>query len=286
MGPTWPNRLYAHAGTSGGQTDNDFPDGGSFSFPTVWSKLDEIGVPWRYYYLDVPFLGLFEGAMRDGTFAYFEEFARDAAAGTLPPVVWVDPGFTYNDDHPPHHPGAGQEFIAQVYAALAASPQWDRCLFVLMYDEHGGFFDHVAPPKTDDDLADQGFDQLGFRVPTIVCGPYVRPGVDHTVFDHTSWLKFICDKYGIAPWTARIAAANSIAAVLDTDRLATGDAAPPITLPPWDLDESTLGPECNYGSGPVAPPTDLERWVRLNLPAMDRSAQVEAIMAKLRAARR
>jgi phospholipase C len=83
-------------------------------------------------------------------------FFDQAAAGTLPPVSFIDPLFSRNDDHPPHHPILGQQYIAAVYAALAASPLWNNLLFVVTYDEHGGFFDHVAPADRPDDRADQG----------------------------------------------------------------------------------------------------------------------------------
>lgn len=287
MGPTWPNRFYGHAATSDGQKNNAFPDGGSFSFPTVWSKLDEAGIAWRYYYTDLPYIGLFAGHFRSDTTALFEEFLSDAERGDLPPVVWIDPGFNYNDDHPPHHPGLGQEFLAMVHDALARSPQWGRCLLVVMYDEHGGFYDHVAPPKTDDDLAADGFDQMGFRVPTLLVGPYVRPGVEHTTFDHTSWIKFVCERYGIDPWNARLRAANSIGVALDAHRMAISDAAPPITLPAWVFDETSVGPECSYGGGPVSTEaTDIERFVREFTPELDRTGQVAETFARLRARRR
>jgi phospholipase C len=288
MGPTWPNRLYAHAGTSDGRTNNDFPEGGAFTFPTVWNKLDEAGASWRYYYTDVPFIGLFADHMTGDRHALVEDFFRDAERGLLPSVVWVDPGFTFNDDHPPHHPGLGQEFLAAVYKALAASPQWGRCLLVITYDEHGGFYDHVAPPTTEDDFAADGFDQLGFRVPTLLVGPYVRPGVDHTLYDHTSWLKFVCERFGIAPWTARIAAANSLAASLDAERMAAADAAAPVDLPAFDIDDAALPPECSYGGGPPETPsgetpTDLQRWVWANAGHLDRSALRDRVIAAIRA---
>ncbi|MES2638790.1 MAG: alkaline phosphatase family protein [Myxococcota bacterium] len=289
MGPTWPNRFYAHAGTSEGQKNNDFPSGGAFTFPTLWTKLDEAGVPWRYYYVDLPYIGLFEGHFRTETASLFEDFLEDAERGELPPVVWIDPGFGYNDDHPPHHPGLGQELIGLIYEALARSPQWGRCLFVVLYDEHGGFHDHVAPPTTEDDRASEGFDQLGFRVPTLLVGPYVRPGVEHTTFDHTSWIKYVCERHGIDPWNARLRAANSMGVALDTDRMAISDAAPPITLPAFDFDETTLGPECNYGgSAAMAPEPEPEiaQFVRRFTPELDRSAEVAEIFARIRAARR
>ncbi len=285
MGPTWPNRMYGHAATSEGQKGNDFPTGGAFTFPTVWTKLDEAGIPWRYYYTDVPFLGLFANHLRDGTYGYLEEFLEDAEAGTLPPVVWVDPGFSYNDDHPPHHPGLGQEMIKLVYEALSRSPQWGRCLLVITYDEHGGFYDHVAPPTTEDDFASTGFDRMGFRVPTLLVGPYVRPGAEHTTFDHTSWIKYVCERHGIDPWNARLRAANSIGVALDTARMAVSDATAPVALPVWDFDETTVGPECQWSAGPTAPP-ELAAFVRRTTPQLDRTAQVAEIVAGLRARRR
>ncbi len=246
MGPTWPNRLYGHLGSSQGMKSNDLPDTGSYTDPAVWAKLTEAGVDWRYYYTDLPFIALLGNQIEPGRSFVFDQFLQDARTGDLPPVCWVDPGFSYNDNHPPHHPALGELFIAAVHEALATSPAWDRCLIVLTYDEHGGFFDHVPPPTTADDRAADGFDQLGFRVPSVLIGPYVRQGVDSTQYEHTSWLRWICDKHGIEPWNARIAAADPFSGAIDTDRLATGDPRPAVELPGFSFDESLLGPECSY----------------------------------------
>lgn len=248
MGPTWPNRIYAHAGSNAGETGNDLPGGSLYDVPTIWNKAEEAGIERRYYYSDVPFVFVFKGAWDEDRVLMIDRFFEDAANGTLPPIVWVDPAFTYNDNHPPHHPGAGELFLASVYEALASSPQWERVLLVITYDEHGGFFDHVPPPTTEDDYAEQGFDQLGFRVPTILVGPWVKAGVDHTVYDHTSWLKYLCDKHGIEPWTKRIAAATSIAGALDTDAMARNEPREPAELPAFDFDEGVIGPECEYST--------------------------------------
>ncbi len=253
MGPTWPNRFYGHCGTSDGMRGNDWPVDGVYAIPHVWGKLAEAGVEGRYYYTDLPFLALLEGAFNINERHTFEDFVADAEGGFLPPVTWLDPGFAFNDDHPPHHPAMGQEFLAAVYKALSRSPQWNRCLLLITYDEHGGFFDHVPPPTTEDDHAAEGFDQLGFRVPVVAIGPFVKQGVVHTQFDHTSWLKFVCERHGIEPWTARIAAANSLSAVLDEARMAADDPRPPIELPTFDYDDSSLGDECS-GQGVMGPP--------------------------------
>lgn len=284
MGPTWPNRFYGHAGTSAAHKSNELPsEGGLYTFPTVWSKLDEAGVPWKYYYTDLPFLALFKDHVRPETTDFLENFFFDVANGALPPVCWVDPGFSFNDDHPPHPVGRGQEFLAALYKALAASPHWENCLLVITYDEHGGFFDHVAPPLVDDDYVPDGFDQLGFRIPVVVTGPYVKPQVSSEQFENTSWLKYICDTYGIEPWTRRIAGATSIATLLDTERLEKGEPYPAISLPDFVLDESGLGEECS-GQGVMGPvhQDELAAFVEQVAPQMDRRGDAAKIRAFLK----
>src|SRR5262249_9790900 len=137
LGPTWPNRAYLHAGTSRGM-QQDLPM--LFLSPTIWDRLAEAGVDGVNYYHDIPWvLGAF--GQTTGV-APIERFFEDASAGTLPPFVFIDPAFFgggANDDHPTHDSVLGQALVASVVAALGASPQWNRCLFVLTYDEHGGF---------------------------------------------------------------------------------------------------------------------------------------------------
>lgn len=247
MGPTWPNRFYAHMASSEGKQDNSLPDGGGFTEMNIWRALSAAGVDWAYYYSDLPILGLMADTWDDNRVGMIEDFYQKAEAGTLPPVVWVDPAFSYNDNHPPHHPGLGELFLASIYEALAASPQWERCLLIVTYDEHGGFFDHVPPGACDDDRADEGFDQLGFRVPTLLIGPWVKQGAISTTFDHTSWLKMVCETHGITPWNTRLEWATSIAAGIDQDRLARNEPLPAVALPAFDFDPETVGDECFYG---------------------------------------
>ena len=126
-------------------------------------------------------------------------FLEDAAHGTLPSVSWIDPnwgnfnpfGFEQNDDHPTADISDGQDLVLAVYHALATSPQWDKTLLVIFYDEHGGFFDHVPPPEADDDDP-ENFGRYGVRVPAMIVSPWVEPAsVSHTLFDHTSVIKTI-----------------------------------------------------------------------------------------------
>jgi phospholipase C len=173
----------------------------------------------------------------------FTDFLIEARAGTLPPVVYIDPAFGDNDDHPPTHPIRGQELIATVYNALAQSPQWKNCMLVITYDENGGFFDHVPPPKTVDERAAQGFDQLGFRVPTLVAGPYVKQGhVSSVVYEHCSALRELEVAFDLEPLNDRTRAASDLSDFIDAERLARGDWAPPIELPVVDSTDTTKWP--------------------------------------------
>jgi phospholipase C len=135
----------------------------------------------------------------------------------------VDPAFTgfsapgtTNDDHPPADIRAGDAFLADLFFAVAngPQPQWSSTVFIVTYDEWGGFFDHVAPPRAtapvnspDTDLIN-GKALLGFRVPTVVASPFSRgepddPKVKGMTFDHTSILKLIEWRFGLEPLTAR-----------------------------------------------------------------------------------
>lgn len=244
MGPTWPNRMYWHSGSSNGIMSNDFPTGG-FNWPSIHHRLDEAAVDWKYYYIDIPVLAIVDTIDKTGRVFYFEDFIRDAMSGNLAPVTYVDPGFSYNDDHPPHHPIYGQQFISAIYNALAAGPAWEHTLLAITYDEHGGFFDHVAPPTTVDDFASTGFGQMGFRVPTMVIGPYVKEGyVSSVTMDHCSVLKHISNHFNLAPLNQRVTAANDLSDCLDLDALAAGTPRAPMSIPAIEIDESSIRQEC------------------------------------------
>jgi phospholipase C len=244
MGATWPNRMYWLSGTSMGMQNNDLPPGG-WTAPLIYDQLDAAGVEWKLYIADLPWVALLGFSPPQGRVRNIEEFFADAAAGTLPPVVFLDPPFSYADDHPPHHPVFGQQYLASVYNALAASPQWEKSMLVVTYDEHGGFFDHVSPPTVVDDRAAEGFDQLGFRVPTLVVGPYVkRSHVSSVVRDHTSALRHLQVLHGLGDMGMRTAAANDLSELLDEARVASGDAAPPIVLPAVEVESWMVEAVC------------------------------------------
>ena len=249
LGPTWPNRMYWHSASSGGLTENVFPDDG-FDWPTIYHRLNDAGVDWTYYFSDLPALAALSEGVADGHVKrVMYDFLDDAAAGRLAPVVYLDPAFDLNDDHPPHHPILGQQFLAMVYQALATSPQWERCLLVVTYDEHGGFFDHVAPGTTVDERSADGFGQRGFRVPGLVIGPYARAGhLSSVVRDHTSPLRHLENVFGLETLNSRTMAATDLTDCIDLERLAAGAPAAPIRLPAVEVDESMIGGACMGGA--------------------------------------
>jgi phospholipase C len=277
-GPTWPNRLYFHGAQSQGMRSNDFPEGGDlYTMPTIWDQAEAAGIRWAYYYTDLPAIALF-GRFQQNVFP-IEDFYRHAAAGTLPAIVMVEPGMASNDDHPPHHPILGQMFAASIHNALATSSQWNRSLFVLAYDEAGGFHDHVPPGLAPDDYASEGFDQLGFRVPAFAIGPWVKPGYASNVqYDHSSGLAHLHNWLGLESLTARDAAANDLTDFLDLDRMARNEPFAPAELPVFEVDEEAILEQCQYErsrSGSGQP--ELWEFIKRHYPHLDRTPDLARI---------
>jgi phospholipase C len=181
---------------------------------------------WRWYSHDPGTLRAADAEYRElfdthrGNFAYFDRrkvsfftekaeglittgvsFLDDAANGKLRPVSWIDPNFidlsvldpNSDDDHPPSDVFAGQRLVFDLYEALVSSPNWENTMLVITYDEHGGFYDHVAPPETEDG---SGHETYGVRVPALVVGPRVQRAPCHELFDHTSLIKTILTRFG------------------------------------------------------------------------------------------
>ena len=230
LGQTFPNRIYQQAGRTD-RSENTFDQ---CMLPTIWDRLADAGLEGREYFHDLPTLGLWYDKylplMRP-----FDQFLVDAAAGDLASYTLIDPAAlgeiegVSNDDHPHADLRAGDELFSTIYHALRNGPKWDRTVFVINYDEWGGFYDHVIPPRADaDDSVVPGsqfdFHLRGFRVPCLVISPFAPAAVSHAgPFDHASVMKLVEWRFGLEPVAARDAAANNLAEVLDLSSPARTD---------------------------------------------------------------
>ena len=250
LGPTFPNRLFLWSA----QTDR-LDDSVSFtSLPTIFDRLAAARVSHRYFFNNLPFLALW-GSKYLGSTGLFVEFLFRAATGTLPAVSFVDPIYTVlddgsgNDDHPHADIRNGDAFLARIFQALTSGPAWQKTVLVITFDEWGGFFEHVAPPRV---VAPNSVDPdqvggrvlLGFRLPVIVISPFSRnpggaPLVNHTLFDHTSILKLIEWRWSLPPLTARDASPEigNLAAALSF-------TAPDSTVPPVPVPNPVFAAPC------------------------------------------
>ncbi|KAJ8430444.1 hypothetical protein Cgig2_025871 [Carnegiea gigantea] len=198
---TQPNRQYVHSATSHGLSSNDSKKlTAGMPQKTIFDSLDEAGLSFGIYYQFPPATLYYRNLRKLKYVTKFHpfglEFKRHCKEGKLPNYVVIEQRyldlklFPGNDDHPSHDVSEGQRFIKEVYEALRSSPQWNEMLFIIIYDEHGGFFDHVPTPvegvPSPDGLTGPPpynfkFDRLGVRVPAIFISPWIEPGtVLHT----------------------------------------------------------------------------------------------------------
>jgi phospholipase C len=212
LGPTWPNRFYLMSGTSGGITTNGQWGYGIFDsgrWPIILDLLDEAGITWKIYSIgtdDVPSgdsdnVAVFwsRWAHDPRTTATKDDYHADLRDGRLPQVSWIIPSFSMGfDEHPPADVSVGMGFQREMIDALRRSSAWHHAAYLLTYDEHGGFFDHVPPPQLD-------AYGLGIRVPLWVISPFARRGVvtTHRPADHVSTLKLIEHVFGLGTLAAR-----------------------------------------------------------------------------------
>jgi phospholipase C len=252
LGPTWPNRMFLHSAQSNGRKNNDLPDTpAGFTWPTIYDSLTAAGIPWKSYFSDLPMLFLWGSLQRQADrIRRIEEFYEDAQSGTLPAVCHIEPSYRLNDDHPPHDIRLGQAFLSSIVHAVGQSPQWERSMILITYDEHGGFFDHVAPGTVADERADQGFGQLGVRVPGLVISPYSPAGlISSTLYEHSSVPAFIEWLFGLEPLTLRDANANFFLDAFDAREVRRGNPRPFPALPVVEVDPDSP-PECAaFGAG-------------------------------------
>jgi phospholipase C len=237
LGPTWPNRFYLAAGTSGGITTNGIWGYGVFDYPMILDLLDAAGITWKVYNANwdsVPY------GNTDNVFVFWKKYAHDMRTrgskggylndlrrGRLPQVSFIIPSYARGwDEHPPADISVGMSLQQELITALRNSSAWDTSAYVLTYDETGGYFDHQPPPQLD------AFG-LGLRVPTWVISPYAKKShLEPTLYEHTSTLKFIETVFGLPTLASVNHEFDTSTPVGPNYEAATGQVGPP--APPRD----------------------------------------------------
>jgi phospholipase C len=308
-GPTWPNRFFVHGASSAGLDHSpskadigkwEVP-GFGFTYPhgSIFEALSRAGLSWRVYcddtdaYSDDPRIGSVFGAipqvsaLKDVTLLDVRSvtgFAADLQNPYTCQYTFIEPNYgditnSYaggSSQHPMDDVYGGEGLIKAVYEAIRNSPVWDTSLLIITYDEHGGFYDSVAPPAaTPPDDGSPGtlnqfgftFDQLGVRVPAVVVSPWIPARtVDHTVYDHASVPATIERLFGLAALTARDAAANDVRALLTEPRPRT-DAPARLNNPAAPAPRPAVEPEAEQAwlSEPVPESGNLAGFLTIML---------------------
>jgi phospholipase C len=252
-GPTWANRFFVHSGTSLGRVQMPESVADSFRHPdlyfgydqdTIYDRLNERGVPWRIYHGDIPqslvltHQRRIENARR---YEFMDVFYSDARGQEerFPAFNFIEPSYYWpgqNDDHPPHTTLRAQTLLGNIYNALRQNePLWNSTLLVVLYDEHGGFYDHVSPPAAvppgSHTLPNFRFDRLGVRVPALLVSPWVERTIINIEFDHTSLLKYLTEKWSLGSLTERVAAAQSFGSAIRTTGQPRTDTPGSVPIP-------------------------------------------------------
>jgi phospholipase C len=256
-GPTWPNRFFVHAATSSGLDHSptiaeivlwESLAGFVFNNGSIFDRMNASKVAWRIYAGDAfPLAAALKGIQLTEVHPY-GDFAGDVAAAGYPSsYTFIEPSYNVLTDyrcstsqHPLDDVTRGEVLIRCTYEAIRNSPLWSQSLLIVAWDEHGGFYDHVAPPRAaapgdtgpSPENSQYGFtfDQYGPRVPGVAISPWIpRNLVDHRVYDHTSILATLEALFGLHPLTQRDASANSLVPLLS---LADPRSDAPASLPP------------------------------------------------------
>ncbi len=244
---TMPNRAFACAGTSQGHMDDLTK---SFTVPSIFGLLDQHGLNWRIYgYGKQPLTAMdFPDTDKAGAahIGLFKDFQADAEAGSLPAYAFLEPSWssTGNSQHPNYNMALGEQLLLDTYRAVSSGPGWASTLLVVTYDEHGGCYDHIAPPwgatPPDSVVGEFGFDftRFGVRVPTLLVSPLIPAGTVFRVpegsvpLDHTSILATVEHRWSLPPLTGRDAVAPDVGAALTLSAPRTDDPLARVQPPP------------------------------------------------------
>jgi phospholipase C len=236
-GPTWPNRMFVHAASSGGLDHSPTSEeilawetigGFQFKSGSMFDALKKKKVSYRLYAGDdFPMVAALKGiSLFD--IHHYSDFAGDLSQGAFPyGYIFIEPSYyvlneyrNSTSQHPLTDVTLGEALIKETYEALRNSPLWDTSVLIITWDEHGGFHDHMTPPaavapgdsQPKDKYNQYGFtfEQYGPRVPAIVISPLIpKNTIDHRLYDHASIPAMIKAVFGAGPLSARDGQANS-----------------------------------------------------------------------------
>jgi hypothetical protein len=296
-GPTEPNRMFVHAASS--DTWDDSPSGTDqfgaeilgedigFDRGTIFDSLRNANVNFRIYAGDdFPNVAILHGISVYSDINDFEEFAGDLNDGYDAPYTFIEPNYAVvnpfddkffegNSQHPSGSVAAGEDFIKSVYEAIRNSPVWNNSLLVVTWDEGGGFYDHVLPPRavpTGKRGKTHGFmfDQLGSRVPAIIISPLIPKNlVEHRTLEHSVVLATVQQVFGLDPLTDRDA---NFVGLQSLATLKTPRTDAPTTLPPSVVAPTIAAASVSAASRPLPADTRLSDIRDVNLASFLRSA--------------
>ncbi len=311
-GPTWPNRMFVHAASSGGLDHSpsvaeivrwETVEGFSFKNGTIYDALQRAGIPRRLYGGDdFPLVAALKG-ITVGDIRHYSQFASDLAGSAYDfNYVFIEPNYDVLNDykngdsqHPLGDVTRGEALIKATYEAIRNSAFWENSLFIVVWDEHGGFYDGgafpaaaVAPgdttPGSEHNQTGFTFEQFGARVPAVVISPRIpRNLIDHRLYDHSSALATVEGLFGLNPLTARDAAANRLSSLISLSAART-DAPAKLPDPAGTTPPPPAGNPMNV-SRPQAPANDgnlpgvVHAALRLDLAASS-PAERAAILAQ------
>jgi phospholipase C len=287
-GPTWPNRMFALGGSSSGLDQSPSmlfkaeieTQGFEFHNGSIFKRIEESGRQWHIYndydnqFTNVPkthfgsvaisaYLKDVKGIFTSPNIS-LKSFPDDLKKPYPYSFTLIEPNYgdaegdTFmggSSQHPMDGLDAGERLLAYVYNSIRQSPLWKESLLIVTYDEHGGFFDHVAPPPAPEpgdgvystyNQYGFKFNQYGVRVPAVIISPMVKKNViDRSLYDHTSILRTLQDIFYLQPFTARDLAARSLLHLLDPHVRSEDDC-------PWQIDASPIPPTKRVIRDPVA----------------------------------
>jgi len=213
IGPTWPNRDYLYAATSDGVTNTDER---VITVRTIFDAMSDAKVSWSIYGDGTCRAHCVGVTSANPNHHDLAQFFDDAKTGKLPSVSFLDPTGS-QDEHPPDNIQGGEAWSRSIYEAVRKSPAWPTTALIYTYDEGGGIFEHVPPPKAClASASETKFDRYGPRVPLMIVSPYARPHhVSHRTHDHTSITRLVELLFDLPALTGRDANADALLDMFD-----------------------------------------------------------------------